>query len=205
MGIEALCSARWGRQESAGKARLESETLVFRGDFRVAIRLKEVDSAVARDGKLRIKSPEGTVTLDLGAAAEKWALKIKHPRRLIDKLGVKPEHQVMVEGVQDKEFLRQLRERGPRLLKKAGAEEAERADVLFLGIEKRDELKELARAEKAIKRNGAIWVVRPKGTREINDFDVMAAAKAAGLVDVKVASFSKTHTAEKLVVPINKR
>lgn len=35
--------------------------------------------------------------------------------------------------------------------------------------------------------------------------DVMEAAKAAGLVDVKVARFSETHTAEKLVVPIAQR
>lgn len=205
MGMEALCSARWGRQESSGKARLESETLVFRGDFRVAIRLKEVDSAVARDGKLLVRSPEGTVTLDLGAAAEKWATKIRNPRTLIDKLGVKPEHAVIVDGVADKNFLRQLRERGPRIVKNTGGKNGERADILFLGVESRAELKRLTEAEKAIKRNGAVWVVRPKGTREINDFDVMAAGKAAGLVDVKVASFSKTHTAEKLVVPIHRR
>mgnify|MGYP006170174075 CR=1 FL=1 len=35
--------------------------------------------------------------------------------------------------------------------------------------------------------------------------DVMAAGKAAGLVDVKVVRFSATHTAEKLVIPVTKR
>jgi len=34
---------------------------------------------------------------------------------------------------------------------------------------------------------------------------VFSAAKKAGLVDVKVASFSATHTAEKLVVPVKAR
>lgn len=33
----------------------------------------------------------------------------------------------------------------------------------------------------------------------------MAAARAAGLVDVKVVRFSGTHTAEKLVIPLIKR
>ncbi len=33
----------------------------------------------------------------------------------------------------------------------------------------------------------------------------MDAGKAAGLVDVKVVSFSPTHTAEKFVIPIAKR
>jgi hypothetical protein len=34
---------------------------------------------------------------------------------------------------------------------------------------------------------------------------VRTAGKAAGLVDVKVARFSETHTAEKFVVPVAKR
>jgi len=33
----------------------------------------------------------------------------------------------------------------------------------------------------------------------------MAAGKHAGLVDVKVVSFSDTHTAEKFVIPVAKR
>jgi hypothetical protein len=33
----------------------------------------------------------------------------------------------------------------------------------------------------------------------------MVAGKAAGLVDVKVVSFSATHTAEKFVIPIKDR
>jgi hypothetical protein len=203
--MEAQCRAHWGGQQSEGRARLESGELVFRGEFRAAVRLKEVQSAAARDGRLLLRSPAGTLILELGPAAEKWARKINNPRSLIDKLGVKPEHRVMVEGVDDKEFRKQLRERGARVVKKAGTKEEERADILFLGIGTRDELKQLARAEKTIKRNGAVWLVRPKGTKEINDLDVMAAAKAAGLVDVKVASFSATHTAEKLVVPLNRR
>ncbi len=48
-------------------------------------------------------------------------------------------------------------------------------------------------------------MIRPKGTPEIKDVDVIAAGKAAGLVDGKVASFSATHTAEKLVIPVGKR
>jgi hypothetical protein len=56
-----------------------------------------------------------------------------------------------------------------------------------------------------LKPAGALWVVRPKGRREITESDVMAAGKAAGLVDVKVVSFSDTHTAEKFVIPVAQR
>jgi len=49
-------------------------------------------------------------------------------------------------------------------------------------------------------------VIHAKGkAAAFKDVDVFAAAKKAGLVDVKVASFSGTHTAEKLVVPVKMR
>ena len=59
---------------------------------------------------------------------------------------------------------------------------------------------------KALKKHlapaGAVWVVSLKGkAARIKDTDVMAAARAAGLVDNKVCSFSATHTALKLVIP----
>jgi hypothetical protein len=44
-----------------------------------------------------------------------------------------------------------------------------------------------------------------KSQPEISERAVMAAGKAAGLVDVKVVSFSATHTAEKFVIPVNQR
>jgi hypothetical protein len=48
--------------------------------------------------------------------------------------------------------------------------------------------------ERIIKRNGGIWVVWPKGQQHIRQADVMAAAKRAGLVDVKIVAFSDTHS-----------
>ena len=44
-------------------------------------------------------------------------------------------------------------------------------------------------------------MIRPKGSSAISESEVMSAGKRAGLVDVKVVSFSKTHTAEKFVIP----
>ena len=63
-------------------------------------------------------------------------------------------------------------------------------------------MKQLARLKKLLQPAGAVWVIRPKGTSAIMDVDVIAAGKAAGLADVKVAAFSPTHTAEKLVIPV---
>ena len=51
--------------------------------------------------------------------------------------------------------------------------------------------------------NGAIWVVSRKGrSATLRDVDVIAAARASGLIDNKVASFSPTHTALRLVIPV---
>jgi hypothetical protein len=52
---------------------------------------------------------------------------------------------------------------------------------------------------------GAIWVIRPKGRPEIFAAAVRAAGKAAGLVEVKVVSFSTSHMAEKFVIPVENR
>ena len=59
--------------------------------------------------------------------------------------------------------------------------------------------------QKFLKRDGAIWVIRPKGHADISERDVMKAGKTAGLVDVKVVRFSETHTAEKFVIPVARR
>jgi hypothetical protein len=50
-----------------------------------------------------------------------------------------------------------------------------------------------------------LWIVYPKGKREIKEQQVLEAGKQAGLVDVKVVSFSATHTALKFVWPKAKR
>lgn len=63
----------------------------------------------------------------------------------------------------------------------------------------------LEKLKSYLKPEGAIWIIRPKGVTAITENDVMVGGKKAGLVDVKVARFSDTHTAEKFVIPKSKR
>jgi hypothetical protein len=50
--------------------------------------------------------------------------------------------------------------------------------------------------------NGALWIVYPKGLKDdITEIQVLDAGRAAGLHDVKVVSYSATHTALKFVRP----
>ena len=79
------------------------------------------------------------------------------------------------------------------------------ADLIFYGVEHRDALERIQGLVPLIRPDGAIWIVRPKGRKEITEAETMAGGKRAGLVDVKVVSFSDTHTAEKFVIPVAKR
>jgi hypothetical protein len=202
VGQEARCRVRFGGRVSEGRALLETSELLFRGEFRLKIPFGEMQSVEARDGDLAVAFAGGLAAFELGRQAERWAEKIRNPRGLLDKLGVKAESRVAVLGITDDGFLGQLRERvGPL---PPGELEAG-LDLIFLGAEAPAELEQLGPLQAHLKRNGAIWVVSPKGRPEIKDTVVMAAAKAAGLVDVKVAGFSATHTALKLVIPLARR
>jgi len=202
MGMEAPCKARSGRNVSEGKALLETDELIFRGAFRVAIPLSSVRSVIVSGGDLTIRSPEATVVLTLGAAAARWADKILHPKSRLDKLGVKPGSVVRVIGTLDASFDDELASRGVVFSK--GRSQTE-CDLIFFAAQGRPQLARLTGLVPSMKNNGALWIIRPKGVAAITESDVMTAGRMAGLVDVKVVSFSATHTAEKFVIPVSRR
>jgi len=80
---------------------------------------------------------------------------------------------------------------------------------VFLPADGRADLARLPGLKERIAPDGAIWVLRAKQAAgvgaAITELDVMAAGRAAGLVDVKVAAFSRTHSAAKLVIPVAQR
>jgi len=53
--------------------------------------------------------------------------------------------------------------------------------------------------------SAALWVVYPKGQKNMTELDVIGAGRKVGLKDVKVVSFSPSHTALKFVIPVDKR
>src|SRR5512143_2857992 len=124
-------------------------------------------------------------------------------RSLIDKLGVKPFHRISVIGVDDDAFWAQLIDRAADSVKGRLRKDS---DLIFFAADSLPELQQLARLKSYLVSNGAIWVVSLKGkTAKIKDVDVISAAKAAGLVDNKVVSFSETHTSLRLVIPVDQR
>jgi hypothetical protein len=202
MGMEAKCSLEWQGRSSAGTALLETTEILFRGAVRLKIPRAQITAVAAEGGALRVTFGGETATLALGAAAEKWARALATTKSRIDKLGVAPGLVVSVVGVEDASFHDELRARVGAFTSGAPAEGT---DLLFYGAHAAADLERLPALKGALKPAGALWVIRPKGRVEITEAQVMAAGKAAGLVDVKVASFSPTHTAEKFVIPVAAR
>jgi hypothetical protein len=119
---------------------------------------------------------------------------------LIDKLGVKPGARVALINIDDPEFRRVLAERTQDITE---GDPLPGSNVVVVGMDDGTELEQLAHLRTRIVSNGAIWVVSRKGKQAtIRDIEVMAAAKAVGLVDNKVVAFSASHTSIRLVIPI---
>jgi hypothetical protein len=206
LGQETRCYVRHSGQRAEGKALLETDEVIFRGELRLKIPLRGVKEAETADGELTLRyvadGAPGEATFELGSpTAERWAKRILNPPSLLDKLGVKTGQRILLAGRFDKDFSKALVDHGADVVQAPRPEN----DIIFFEANAKDDLAELVPLQQHLKRNGAIWVIRPKGSPAISERDVMDGGKAAGLVDVKVARFSDTHTAEKYVIPVASR
>ena len=123
-------------------------------------------------------------------------------RSRVEKLGIKPGMDVLLLGIEtDAAFVGELRAGGAKV-RSSGTTPAA---MVFATFRHRDDLRRLPRLVKMIPADGVIWSLRPKGSRDLTESEMMRAGKDAGLVDVKVVSFSDTLTAEKFVVPVARR
>jgi hypothetical protein len=205
MGREAMCTVITDGKVAAGKALLEQTEILFRGTgVRLKIPFERIRSVRARGGTLAIVHSEGAVAFELGEKeAAAWAGRIKNPPGRLDKLGVKPDAKVVLIGTLEAEFVEELRRRTDKVT--AGEPVAD-SDVIFFAVQSPGDLRRLPALKRSLQPAGAIWVVRAKGPEAtVKEAEVMAAGKAAGLVDTKVVSFSATHTAERLVIPVARR
>lgn len=201
MGLEALCSLHYRGRTIEGKAHLASEAVELLGEIRLTIPFKEITSVEAKSGKLKMRFAGEEAVLDLGPQAEKWALKIRYPKGRLDKLGIKPGSKVCLLGVQDEDFRAELEERTREVFE----ELREEADFILFQADARESLQALATLQGYIRRDGAIWVIWPKGQRQITRDHVFAASHAAGLVDIKICAFSDTLSGLKVVIPRDRR
>jgi hypothetical protein len=209
MGAEARCQLRVEGASHEGKALLETDELLFRGDaggaerrFRLAIPLASIRNVSETHGSLLVTFNGGDATFVLGDQAAKWAERIRSPKSRVDKLDVKAGHVVSVVALDDPEFVAELTARAERVVT---GRMASSSNIIFLGAEQLADLERLEKAAETIARDGAVWVVHRKGPSGLRDTEIFARATQIGLTYTKVARFSPTHTAEKLVIPKAKR
>ena len=201
MGSEETVSVTHLGEKRRAPVLLETEEVIIRGEPRVRINFRDIKSVVATEGRLVLTHATGETSLELGAKAAKWAEKIKSPRSRLDKLGVKAGMRAAVVGTLEPLFISELKARVGKLLDARDG----KLDLLFVAIEDNASLKKLTMLKRSLAASGALWTIRAKGGQGVSEADVMAAGKAAGLVDVKVVRFSETHTAEKYVIPVKSR
>ncbi len=187
----ATCTLSYAGETAEVKALLETDELIVRGPVRLKIPLAGLQ-AEAVDGRLELAWGDERATLELGPAAEKWAERIRNPKTLVDKLGVKPGQRVTLAGI-DGAFLGdvELVDEGARPCLPGGGFVAD--------------LDRIGPLAETMARNGGVWVVAPKGGVEPRESEVLEAGRAAGLKDVKVTRWSDTHTAHRFVIPVDAR
>ena len=118
----------------------------------------------------------------------------------LDKLGIRPGMRVAVVDLEDAALDAELRDRTNDVTR---GEPLPGTDIVLYAADTLEALDRLPALRTRIAPNGAIWVVSRKGTAAtIRDVDVINAAKAAALVDNKVASFDESRTSLRLVIPV---
>ena len=125
-----------------------------------------------------------------------------YTRSRTEKLGVKPGSRVALIGLTDPSFVEELKAAGARVAGRVGAGPC---DIVIARLGASSDLPSLIDAKKRIVPNGMIWAVWPKGRKEFREDDIRHFGPQAGLVDVKVMSFSDELSGLKLVIPLAQR
>ncbi|MDX0283766.1 DUF3052 family protein [Sinorhizobium meliloti] len=203
MGAEQRCTAHFRGKVAAGEAHLETDYIQFRSEaFRVRIERQEMGVVSADDASLTIDGPDGTLVLELGRLARKWADKILNPPSLLDKLGIKPHHRVALFGIDDKGLCEEIEQIAAAVTYNEIVSET---DVVLRYIDRLGEIDNVADDRLHLSEVGVIWLVFEKGRPEVKAATVIPAAKAHDLVDNRVTRFSDTLTALRFSIPKGSR
>ena len=203
MGNEVNCTVTQSGKPSTGRALLETSEIIFRGESaRFKIPFSSVSEVRAEDGELHVRTKDDLFTFRLGPKAEKWHEKIANPKSLIAKLGVKPGEPVTLIGRVPSAFGASLKKHGAKL---ATPKASVAPRWIFFAADSREDLTDVKRVAKSVQGTTALWIIYPKGQKQITEADVRSLGLASGLTDIKVTSFSPTHTALKFVLPKAKR
>jgi hypothetical protein len=202
MGTIAEGTVTVGGQKVNCKADFASDHVTFSGGRRGEVPYTKVQVLGTAKGVLRLRVDGALMDFPLGTKVDRVAAKIRKPPTLMEKLGVHSGLKVAVVNIEAKAFNVELAKSAPDAIH---GEPGRPVDLLFLAVRGRDELDRIAGMERHLKPDGGLWVVYPKGKRDLRESDVLAAGREAGLKDQKVARVSTEFTALKFVRPMESR
>lgn len=193
LGKEATVQAQLADGPDEGRLQYEAPKLTFKGRERRVYDAKAL-AGVRADGADLVLADGARFTVGLKQAPA-WVEAILNPKGRLDKIGVKPGMRVAVMGVKDPTLSSELTARGA-----VPVSELSNLDLLFYAADSAQDLARIDALIPMLSEKGALWIVSHKGkAATVVDVEVMAAAKAHGLVDNKVVAFSPTLTALRFV------
>jgi len=193
LGKEATVTAVFADGADEGRLQYEPPKLLFRGAQRRVFEGEGLKGVRAEGADLVLADGSRFALGEKQAAG--WADAILNPKGRMDKIGVKAGMRVAVMGVSDATLSAELAEKGA-----LPVAELANLDLLFYAADTAAALARIEGLVPLLSERGALWVVSRKGkAATVKDVDVMAAAKAHGLVDNKVVAFSPTHTSLRFV------
>ena len=207
MGLELAGRARLSPRggsvtEGAAKIHLETDHVIVRGEVRAKIPRSEILEVTVRGETVTVRHAGGMLSVTLGGVAQKFAERlVAPPKSRLEKMEIGEGATVVVLNFRNPEFTTELKAINAIVSTRAKAD----SELIVLGVEKVGDLQRIAVAAKSLAPAGALWVIHPKGIDGVKDTAIFDHATEAGLTYTKVARFSETHTAEKLVIPKSKR
>src|ERR1051325_5395618 len=188
MGKDAQVAARFADGPDEGRLQYEPPKLLFRGRARRGFE-GEALKGIRAEGPELVRADGARFTLGETQAAS-WAEAISNPKGRLNKIGVKPGMRVAILGVADDLLAGELAGREAVVV-----DDLSDLDLLFYAADSAAELAKVGDLVPALADKGALWIVSRKGkAATLKDVEVMAAAKAVGLVDNKVVGFSDALT-----------
>jgi hypothetical protein len=193
LGKEATVTAVFADGADEGRLQFEPPKLVFKGAQRRVFEGEALKGVRAEGAELVLADGSRFALGEKQAAG--WADAILNPKGRMDKIGAKAGMRAAVMGVKDDALSAELTAKGA-----LPVSELANLDLLFYGADSAEELARIGGLVPLLSETGALWVVSRKGrAAAVKDVEVMAAAKAHGLVDNKVVAFSPTHTSLRFV------
>lgn len=197
MGKETTAKVTVGSKKAECVVLLEGTEIVIRGELKRKVPRARMKGLAAVGGVLSFEDGGERVKIELGEkAAAAWRDAIENPRSRVEKLGVKAGMTVCVLGDAGRDAVGEVEAvSGSKVSRRL----VKSADVVLLVVREVAELETLATVKGSLAESGAVWVLWPKGRKDLRHEEVVAAAKRSGLVQTKSVGFSEELSGLRLV------